>query len=119
METFNTWIRGAVTAAILVVAAWWLVQVSNRLGTAPRTDAEGKIVVDEYQRAKDILLVVLPLVTTAIGYWFGVQGKDAAEKKADEATEAKTAILATSKDPDLLKSARDKYPTAFGLPEKP
>lgn len=113
MERLNAWIRGIVTVAILLVAGWWLYQVSMRLGTAPTKDGQGNVLVDEYQRAKDILLVVLPLVTTAVGYWFGVQGKEKAEDKADQAKEEAKAIVATSEDSDLLSKAREKYPRSF------
>ncbi|RMB60212.1 hypothetical protein [Tessaracoccus antarcticus] len=116
------WFRPVLTLILLVLAAWWLFEVSMRIGTAPTRDTAGTTVVDEYQRAKDILLVVLPLTATALGYWFGAQGKASAEnkaakadEKANQATAALTAVVATSREPELLNHARTKYPEAFGL----
>lgn len=113
IDLLGTVIRFVVTLAILAAAAWWLTEVAANLGTAPTRDAQGNTIVDKYQRAKDILLVVLPLVTTAVGYWFGSQGKEKAETEASKAKDKVTAMAAVSSDPDLLKTARDKYPDAF------
>jgi hypothetical protein len=113
MERLNAVARAAFTAALVLVTIWWLVEVSSRLGTAPTKDDDGNIIVDEYQRAKDILLVVLPLLTTAIGYWFGAQGKDEAEAKAQKSQEETKAVIAASTDPQLLPRARELYPRAF------
>lgn len=114
------WFRPILTLIVVALSAWWLLEVSRRLGTAPTLDSEGNITVDEFQRAKDILLVVLPLTTITLGYWFGAQGKtaaetkaDAAEKKAEEASAALTAVVATSTQPDLLRQAQQQYPQAF------
>jgi len=113
MDRLSTSIRAAVTGAVLLLAAWWFLEVARRLGTEPKVDGDGKVLVDEYQRAKDILLVVLPLLTTAFGYWFGAHGKEKAEATAARAQEESKALVATSADPDLLAKAREKYPTAF------
>jgi hypothetical protein len=112
VDKLNIWFRGIFTVAILLAAAWWLYVVASKLGKAPTKDAQGNV-VDEYQRAKDVLLVVLPLVTTAIGYWFGAQGKEKAEEKASQANDQSRAIAAVSGDPDILAKARAKYPSAF------
>lgn len=122
MEKLNGWVRGLVTLVILSMTLWWLVVVGARLGTPPVMGEGGAVLVDEYARAKDILLVVLPLTTTAFGFWFGVQGKDKAEEKADRAEEKadkavgeSKALIASSTDPELLQRARDTYPEAFGV----
>ncbi|MDQ2707546.1 MAG: hypothetical protein M3Z25_07870 [Actinomycetota bacterium] len=73
----------------------------------------GNIVVDEYQRAKDILLVVHPLVTTTFGFWFGAQGKDQAQTRADQAHQQLTAVVAASTDPEILQKAKTSSPHAF------
>jgi hypothetical protein len=94
----GTKVRGFITAAVLLITVWWLWEVSRRIGTEPVKDDAGNVTVDEYQRAKDILLVVLPLVTTAFGFWFGSHGKEKAEKKAEDAerkTEEARAALST------------------------
>lgn len=113
MDTFNIVVRAVLTLFILAITVWWLVLVGAKLGIAPVKDANGTL-LDEYQRAKDILLVVLPLVTTAFGYWFGAQGKDKAEDDAAAARRELTAVLATSNNPNLLREARDNYPDMFG-----
>jgi hypothetical protein len=112
-EFFKTLVRAIITLLLMAAAAWWLVEVATRLGMTPTKDQDGNIVLDEYQRAKDILLVVLPLVTTALGYWFGSQGKERAEDEANKAKDKLTAVAATSSDPELLANARRLYPTSF------
>ena len=128
MDKAAMWIRGLVTLALFALSAWWLAQVSGEVGSAPVPDANG-LVLDRFQRSKDILLVVLPLLGTALGYWFGAAGRESAEGKAKQASaEAETAhqearqteqrltsVLATSADTDLLKRAREQHPEAFGL----
>lgn len=125
MERVNTIIRAFFTGLIFVMTLWWFYEVAHRLDTAPTTDAEGHVILDEYGRAKDILLVVLPLLTTVVGYWFGALGKEKADEKAAQAEEraeaakARTeAIAMVSSEPDLLRKAQQQYPDAFGQPER-
>ena len=73
-----------------------------------------------YQRSSDVLRTVLPLLTIALGYWFGAAGKERAEKRAedaqDEATAAKqklSVVLGASNEPDLLDKANSAHPEAF------
>ena len=114
--TTSLWIRGSVTAFVLLLALGWFFVVAKRLGTPPVVNEDGAVVLDEFQRAKDILLVILPLVTTAFGYWFGAAGADKAEKKAEQAQRENRALVSAT--PQALATARDKYPEAFGLPAK-
>src|SRR5262245_2336795 len=81
----KTNLRFVLTLLLFALAVWWLIELAFQLGTAPTIDAQGKIVVDKFQRAKDILLVVLPLVTSALGYWFGAQGKEQEQERAESA----------------------------------
>ncbi|WP_433562959.1 hypothetical protein ACQP1O_36925 [Nocardia sp. CA-151230] len=112
-------IRAAITLVLLGFTAWWLGVVASDLDVMPARDSAGDV-VDSYQRAKDILLVVLPLLTSALGYWFGVAGRAQAEAKAVQADAAaertnlqlKT-VLDTSTEPGLLDKARRQYPEAF------
>jgi hypothetical protein len=46
-----------------VLTTWWPYVVYQHLGIKPEGDTAGKVVLDEFQRSKDILLVVLPLFT--------------------------------------------------------
>lgn len=78
-------VRLIITVLMLLVVGFWLLIVAQRLGTAPVTSTDGTIVYDEFGRAKDILIAVLPLLTLALGYWFGAQGADKAEKQAEQA----------------------------------
>lgn len=123
--------RVAFTLILLGLVAWWLVVVAGYLGTAPVKDPETKeVLVDPYQRSKDILLVVLPIVTIALGYWFGSQGKEKAEQRSQQAQEsadqkvaeaqqkvaeadARTTALAANVNPQALEDARRAFPQAF------
>lgn len=113
--------RLAITAVLLLGCGWWLWVVSQNLSVRAEVGADGAIVLDQFQRAKDVLLAVLPLLTLALGYWFGTQGTAKAEEKADKATaDAKNAeeriatIVGASQDTDLLTRARQQNPRAFG-----
>ncbi len=113
--------RLAITVVLLLGCGWWLWVVSQNLSVRTEVGPDGVIVIDQFQRAKDVLLAVLPLLTLALGYWFGTQGTAKAEEKAEEATaEAKgardriEAIVAASSDTDLLSKARSQNPRAFG-----
>ncbi len=78
-------VRLVITLLVTVIVGFWLVMVAQRLHIAPVVSTDGTVIYDEFVRAKDILIAVLPLLTLALGYWFGAQGADKAEKKADEA----------------------------------
>jgi hypothetical protein len=116
METVNTWIRGVLTFMLLALTVWWLSQVARLIETPPVLDATGKVTLDAFSRAKDILLVVLPLLTTALGYWFGAAGKAKAEDSADQAKVQLKEVLNASGE-DLLTKAKANNPAAFGLPD--
>lgn len=112
--------RIGITVVLLLFAAGSLAVVLSVIGSAPVRDNTGAVVFDEYQRAKDILAVILPLVTTALGYWFGAAGRDHAEAKAAqaEADRQKTSmqlkgVLDTSNEQGLLEKAKEIYPEAF------
>jgi hypothetical protein len=113
MDKLSSIFRIIFTAVVLVAAIFWLYVIFVRLDVAPTKDGSGNITVNPYQNAKDILSVFLPLVTVAFGYWFGVQGKEKAEDKADKAKQQLQAVVATSPDPKLLNDAMTAYPNAF------
>jgi len=102
-----------ITVFVFGIVIWWLAVVLNRLGTAPQVNAKGAVIVDQYQRATDILFVVFPLATAAVGYWFGNQGRSRAQEQAQQAQSKLTAVLGTSADGDLLKNAAATFPVAF------
>jgi hypothetical protein len=102
-----------ITAFVFGIVIWWLAVVLNRIGTAPRVNAEGAVTVDQYQRATDILFAVFPIATAAVGYWFGNQGRARAQEQAQQAQSRVTAVLGSSDDGELLKKAAATFPAAF------
>lgn len=105
---------GAIVVSVVAagLAVWWLYEVAIRLSIRPVTDASGAVVLDEFQRAKDILLVVLPLFSASLAYWVGSQGTAAAKQDAADAKDKLLAVLDVSPE-GVLKDARDKHPEAF------
>ena len=112
-DSIKSWGTIIVTSVVLIFVGAWMFAVWTRLGQAPSYDSKGSLVVDEYSRAKDILVLVFPLLTTAVGYWLGSQGTAKAEQRAKQAEDQKAAVLSVSKDDDVLKRARDSHPDAF------
>jgi hypothetical protein len=119
MRYFGTWVRAGITLILLVVTGLWLLAVYGELGSPVTKQTDGTT-LDEFQRAKDILLVVLPLLTSSLGYWFGSAGRQQAENKAEQATgvadkaQRKLAgVLDSATEPGLLDKAKAKDPEAF------
>ncbi|GLZ41340.1 hypothetical protein [Actinokineospora sp. NBRC 105648] len=123
MEWLNTGIRALITLALVGVVMWCLILVSNQLFAGAFTDSAGNT-VDPHQRAKDLLLVVMPLVTTVLGFWFGTRDQDRvrasaavqveqAENRAAAAIDKLTTVTAVSTEPDLLPRARTLRPDLF------
>lgn len=79
---------GAVLVALFtgVLVVWWLALVAQRLNVQPVVK-EGTVILDEFQRAKDILLVVLPLFSATVAYFVGNQGAEKAKEDAKTAKE--------------------------------
>lgn len=102
-----------ITVFVFGIVIWWLAVVLSRLGTAPAVNSKGAVIVDQYQRAKDILLVVFPLATAAVGYWVGNQGRARAQDQAQQAQNKVTALLGSSDDGELLRKAATSFPSAF------
>jgi hypothetical protein len=121
MEKTAMYIRAVLTGILFLITTYWLLEVAGQISSVPMRDNEGNV-LDTYQRSKDVLLVVLPLLTTALGYWFGAAGRENAEAKATLAmSEAKRTqqklegVLGSSREEDLLSKAQELYPDAFGL----
>jgi hypothetical protein len=91
---------------------WWLYLIATRLSVAPQVGSDGKIVLDEFQRAKDILLVVLPLFSASIAFWAGSAGTADAKKDASKSKEHLKAVLDASPQ-GVLERAQTTNPTAF------
>jgi len=108
-----------VTILTAVIAIWWLYMVATRINVQPVVNASGAVVLDEYARAKDILLVVLPLFTATLAYWVGAKGtSDAKEetaeaKKQTEKTQAQLNAVVDVSDRGILKNAMTEFPEAF------
>lgn len=109
IKSFGALVVALVTAGITI---WWLVLVAQRLDLAPELGAEGTVVLDEFQRTKDVLIVVLPLFTASIAYFVGSQGTTDAKKDAKEAREQLEAVVDSSAPGILLKAQQD-HPGAF------
>ena len=126
-----TWFKGTgtmlVTLFIFVFVGAWLYFTATKVDVAPIFNRKGVATIDQYQRAKDILQIIFPLATAAVGFWFGNQQTAQAQKQADNATkrasdahqqaqasQAKVeAILGASSDPNLLQKATAAVPGAF------
>lgn len=132
----NSWGPMIVTLISFGLVGWALYHVFGNLDTVPTTDSHGTIVANPLQNAKDVLTVVVPFASAAVGFWFGSDGKSKAQDQAQEAhtqaqqaqTQAevqrgradreqqqKSAVLqAASEDTqDLLDKARQIAPEAF------
>lgn len=104
---------GAIVITLLTgaVTIWWLALVAQRLGVRPVVE-NGSVVLDEFQRTKDILLVVLPLFSAAVAYWVGSREAKDAKEEAATTKEQLTAVLDQG-EANLLKRAKETYPEAF------
>ena len=101
-----------------LLTVWWLYLVQRRLGQAPIIQ-NGNVILDEFQRAKDILIVVLPLFSASVAYWLGsrevAEAKNEMLKARQEtavADQKLKALLEQGPD-DLLGKAAQKYPQVF------
>ena len=101
-----------VTLSTFGLTVWWLVLIAQRLGQTPTVDAKGNVTLDTYQRAKDILLVVLPLFSAACAYWVGSAGTAKAKEGEQIARDQLTAVVDVSAA-DVLATAKSKHPEAF------
>jgi hypothetical protein len=124
VKNLGTWLT---TLFVFVLVAWALYYVFQDHGTPAVVDSNGKVVIDKYANSKDILAVVLPLATAAVGYWFGNKGVSDANAHADDAKaqataaqkETKAVVAAASAQlpagTDILAEAKRAHPEAFGI----
>ncbi len=124
IKNIGTWVT---TVFVFALVAWALYYVFADHGTPAVLDAHGHVTLDKYGRSKDVLSVVFPLATAAVGYWFGNKGVSDANAHADEATARATAAqketkavvaAASAKLPpgtDILTEAKNAHPEAFGI----
>lgn len=124
----------ATTVAVFVLVGAWSIVVWQNLGKLPEYNDDGTVRIDQFQRAKDILTLLLPLATIAVGYWLGSEGKAKADEKAKTAeaqvktaenetlntkADAQDALFqnaalmqaAREKDPAILQRAKELYPS--------
>jgi hypothetical protein len=82
---------GAIVTTVLVflILAWTLVYVFKYIDSTPQVGTDGKVVLDKFGNSKTILLAILPLTTTAVGYWLGNKGAGAAQDDAKKANDQK------------------------------
>ena len=105
-------LRWVLTIIVIAVMIWWLYNVWLVQGIAVKKDADGNV-LDVYTRARDTLAIVVPLVTLALGYWFGVKGADTAEKNAATANDQAKAATAQAKDATAQAVVAEKQVTAL------
>jgi hypothetical protein len=111
---------GAMVATLLTgaITIWWLWIVASKIGVKPEMN-RGNVVLDQYARAKDILLVVLPLFSASLAYWVGSSGTQEAKQEAVNAKKQLDAVIDVSPE-GVLGKARDKHGDAWGdAPARP
>ena len=106
---------GAAAASILILVfvVVWSVIVASKIGHAPKLQTKTEGPYDSFEQAKSILVLLLPLLTTAAGYWLGSLGTAKAEKEASNVKERNEALL-TAGNPQILQAAINVNPAAFG-----
>jgi hypothetical protein len=121
----SNWPRFIITGALFTLVVWSLILITDNLSTNIVRDSNGDT-VDVFQRSTDVLHTVLPLLTIALGYWFGAAGRERAEKKAEVAQHKASVaevqlgtVLASGDGASLLEKAQKAYPAAFPGLEKP
>ena len=107
-KAIGAFIATLFTGAILI---WWLIIVASKIGVEPVVE-NGNVVMDEWERSKDILIIVLPLFSAALAYWVGSQGEADAKKETDETKKQLDAVIDSSPE-GILKKAMDEHPDAF------
>jgi chloramphenicol 3-O-phosphotransferase len=105
---------GAIVATVLTgaIVIWWLVIVAQKLGVKAEVK-NGNVVLDQYGRAKDILLVVLPLFSAALAYWVGSSGTQEAKNEAAGAKQQLDAVIDTAPE-GTLQRAKELHRDAWG-----
>lgn len=105
-------LRFALTLLLFGIVIFWTLILWLQIDTAPTQDSNGAITMDKWQRAKDILVLFLPLLTTALGYWFGAAGTEEARADASKTHDQMLAVTSVS-DEDIVSKAREAHPDAF------
>jgi hypothetical protein len=115
-----------VSAALFVIVLVWLVIVAMNLGKAPIYHSDGAVELDQYARAKDILALVSPFLTTVLAS--GLVRRERFKPKDKPPTPplrrgsagARSAILSvappTRDGTYLLTAAKAAHPVAWDLP---
>ncbi len=104
---------GAVIVSVLTfgLVIWWLIVVQLLLDKPPIIE-NGVIVLDQFQRAKDILLVVFPSFSAAVAYWLGSKEANAARALRNLAERRLLAVVDVA-PPGILAEAEKRHPDAF------
>jgi hypothetical protein len=101
---------GVITTMLLgIIVGGWLIAVAAQLGNPVVYDASGKITLDTFTRSKDILTLLLPFLTTAVGFWLGTQGTGQLERRMKEAVDETRIAHAETQiaQGNLASTARD------------
>jgi hypothetical protein len=114
------WATGAILGGlflVIVVVSLFAAAQPPRLAdpmptVAGVTQARGAF--NPFTNVQQVLAVVAPLVTTVLGYVFGIQGRDAANQRADQQTaradKATAAAVDIAARKDALNELRDRHP---------
>lgn len=119
MANVKLWGAVAATVIILTAAGVWLILVGFAVNEPQVLAEDGKtVVLDQFGRAKEILTLLLPLVTTALGYWVGAKGTDAAKEETAKTKKQRNAFRDVAIDKatageDIYRLALQKAPEAF------
>ena len=105
---------GVATLLTALITIWWLWIVWSKIDLKPEMD-NGNVVLDQYARSKDILLVVLPLFSASLAYWVGSSGTQDAKQEAVSAKKQLDAVIDAAPE-GVLKRARELHADAFPAP---
>ncbi len=115
----RAWGSIVVTVLVFVAFFWTLYYLLHNISDTPKMTGTTTI-RDQFDRSKTAIGFTAPLVTLALGYWFGADGKAKAEAKAEGAVaEAKQAnaetkaVLSVVQDPEIVTKARQVDSRAF------
>jgi hypothetical protein len=120
--TFKEWGAAILSLLLLAIFAVLLLVWALRIGTDPRGVSIGDttVTIDEFQRGKDIVTILLPLVGAVISFWLGVavEGKRADENKQSAENEKDARQTAETRELRKTQTAASALLQAQGLAQE-
>lgn len=95
------WFRGGLTLIIVAMVFYSLCRLYGEL-RVPATPT------DSFSRAKDVFVIVFPVMTSIVAFWFGADAKDRADSRADQARQ--TLLDAVKNHPEAFKNSSEPNP---------